>query len=540
MISLPKLKFDLSEKRALFITVNAVTVYHWEKNSITDAFSFDVDDMGIANFARYLEQSRKLPLYILVDIVEEEYRQDTIPHVHGSDRRTVLQRKQSRMFRGTPYCHTLVQGREAEGRRDDKVLLTGIMNPEIVNPWVKQCLQHKIPLAGIYSLPILSRALLSRLNAKATNTLLVTMQSNSGLRQSYFRDGHLKVSRLAIMPRLGAVPFVQFVLDELDRTQRYLKNMRLMGSGPLEIHLLSHGELLDGLSRQCLDSETLLYHLFDVAGVAQAMGIQGALTTPFSDFLFAHLLLETSPQNHYASREDQHYFKLHRLHNTLVTAGLILMLGGSIWSGYNLMKGVSLNEQRVNTELMAKHYEARFQMAKRGLPKTQVEPLDIKTGVELIDALNQHKATPLPMMAVIGHALDRFPNLYLDEIKWTASPDPKAEPGRSRPTGQEGEEIVEPPPGINPRSHYRYYQIAMVTGHISPFDGNYRNALALINRFTGWLKSQSGVHDVQVVTQPLNISSEASLQGSASDDATTPGKASFGVKVILGVGDVAG
>ena len=109
---------------------------------------------------------------MLVDVVEEEYRHETIPHLYGPDRRAVLERKLAWFFRGTPYSHVLPEGRETEGRRDDKVLLSAITNPELVQPWTRLCVQQKVPVAGIYSLAIVSTALLDRINVKSPNVLM--------------------------------------------------------------------------------------------------------------------------------------------------------------------------------------------------------------------------------------------------------------------------------------------------------------------------------------------------------------------------------
>jgi len=314
-----------------------VTVYHWGGGGITDTFVFDADDAGLALFDRYLRESDKGPPYMLVDVVEEEYRHETIPHLYGPDRRAVLERKLAWFFRGTPYTHVLPEGRETEGRRDDKVLLSAITNPELVQPWTRLCVQQKVPVAGIYSLAIVSTALLDRIKVKSPNVLMVSMQTHSGLRQSYFRDRVIQISRLAKMPRLGTVPFAPYILNELDKFERYLKNVQLLAEGPLDIYILAHGELLDPLERQCRNSETVRYHLLDVADVAQRLGIQGVLTTPFNDYIYAHLLLKKRPRNHYGQAEDLKYYRLHQARSGMLLASAAILLlaavGGGLKSG---------------------------------------------------------------------------------------------------------------------------------------------------------------------------------------------------------------
>lgn len=119
---------------------------------------FGTDESGRRNFARYLQQTPDYPIYVLVDIMEEEFRTDTIPHVFGSDRKALIKRRQSRLFKETVYFHTQIQGREEQGRRDSKVLFMALSNQEIIRPWLEILEQHKVPLAGMSSLPLVTES----------------------------------------------------------------------------------------------------------------------------------------------------------------------------------------------------------------------------------------------------------------------------------------------------------------------------------------------------------------------------------------------
>ena len=137
MISSLRSKFNKTPRRAICLASDAITVYHWENGDITDSFQFDADETGRFHFARYLQETPIIPCYMLVDVVEEEFRHDTVPHVTGSDRRNLIERKLSRHYRSTPYVYHQLIGREKEGRRDDKLLLTALTNQDAITPWVK-------------------------------------------------------------------------------------------------------------------------------------------------------------------------------------------------------------------------------------------------------------------------------------------------------------------------------------------------------------------------------------------------------------------
>ncbi len=463
--------------------------------------------------------------------MEEEYRHETIPHLYGPDRRAVLERKLAWFFRGTPYSHVLTQGRETEGRRDDKVLLSAITNPELVQPWTRLCTQQKVPIAGIYSLAIVSTALLERMRVKSPNVLFVTMQTHSGLRQSYFRAGLITISRLAKMPRLGTVPFAPYILGELDKFERYLKNVQLLAEGPLDIYILAHGELLDQIERQCRNSESVRYHLLDVSDVARRLGIQGVLTTPFSDYIYAHVLLKNRPRNHYAVAEEMKYYRLHQARSGMLVASAVMLLAGALGGGLNLIEGLKLRQGGASAEHRADYYQAQFSAAKGRLPETPVEPQDIKIAVDLADTLSKHKATPVGMMNTLSRALQGYPEIQIETLRWLATSDPNAlVPGGSPDAGDTPPPISTPPEG----SEDRYYQIALLEGEITPFDGDFRAALHRIEGFAAALRVRPAVRAVTVVDVPFDVDPAGELHGSA-DEAARPEKAEFTVRVVLGV-----
>ena len=366
MISSLRSKFNRGPKRAVCLAVDAVTVYHWQNGGITDSFQFDADDTGRFHFARYLQETPVYPTYLLVDVVEEEFKQDTIPHVRGADRKNILERKLSRNYRSTPYTHYMLQGREKTGRRDDKTLLTALTNPAAITPWVMLLEQNRIPLAGIYSLPIMSEKLLKPLGATSRNTLLVTLGSSSGLRQTFFRDQKLQISRLAKLPRFGTVPYAPYVLSELDKLNRYLSNLHLLSRDEsLDIYILAHGEMLVDLNKQINKAGLTGYHLIDITTLSREIGVDGVLTTPFSDYLHAHLLLSDPPQNHYGTVDDTHYFSMHKARVGFYAASILMLLGGTTWGGYNFISGVSLKHQSMKAEQEAQYYQARYETAKK-------------------------------------------------------------------------------------------------------------------------------------------------------------------------------
>lgn len=534
MIFSRKSSFDLTNRRALFVAADRATIYQTQGGGIEHAYVFSADEQGRQQFSRYLEETSRSPLYVLVDVVEEEYRQDVIPHVRGSDRRSVLERKHARLFRGTKYCHSIIQGRESEGRKDDKVLLTAITRPELVSPWVEAANLLKVPVAGIYSLPILSQHLLKKIGANGNNVLLISMQSASGLRQTFFRDKQLKISRLAQLPRIGSVPYVSHLMGELEKLRRYLNSLALVSrDGPLEIYILSHGELLTELESHCRDTEEEKFYLVDVAELNKRLGVSPSFDGIYAESVFSQILLDVAPKNHYAVAEETTYFSMHQLRGAFYAASALLLLGGIAWSGFNFLQAVSLKQQALDAAEKANFYQVRYEAEREGLPPTPVEPRDIKTAVEIVEKLQLHKSSPLRMMKVLSASLAGFPQTELDRIKWQTDIDPN---GAQEKTNRHNDRELEK--RIEKAAQYSHYDIAYVDAHLKGFDGDYRQAIELVNEFVEAIRTQPGVHATEVVNYPLDIESGASLAGNATPDGTSA-EARFQLKIVVGIGDVA-
>ena len=532
MISLLRSRFSEVARRAAYLTAERLIVYHWSGGRLAKSFVFATTGNGHAHFERYLQETPKVPTYMLVDIVEEEYRQDTVPHVMGGDRKAALELKRNRLFRGTPYTNALVQGRQSEGRRDDIVLLTGLVNPALIDPWVQLLEKHKAPLAGIYSAPVLGQELLKRLHVKTEHSLLVTLHSSGGIRQSFYTGPHLKLSRLARMPRLGSVPFLGYLLEEVERISRYLASIRVLpGEAPLDVYILAHGRPLEELQRGVKDTELNRFHILDIEAAASQLKMGQDVDTPFSDAVFSHLLLTTKPASHYTVSKQQRYFQLYQARLGIQGVALGTLLAAILFSGMNFLTGVNFRQESELALQKANYYQGRYEAAHAGLPTTPIPLADIKAAIDTVKAINAHRSTPGTMLETVSTALQAYPRLQVKKIDWVASLDANQTVGdAAAATGAAGTAAEEP---INDPA-YPHFQIAVVQGYIDPFDGDFRRALDEVNHFAEALRALPDVKRVKVLKQPLEIDPSASVQG-GSEQTKAEKEAEFEIKIVLGV-----
>lgn len=537
MTSSLKSRFDRLPRRAILLGSEKLAVYHWLKGRITKSYLFDTDETGQEQFERYLREVPGLPVYILADFAEEEFRQESIPHVFGADRKAVIQRKQNRLFRDSSYCYSKVQGRETEGRRDDRVLLSAITNPRLIKPWLALLEKYRVPVASVSSVPIFFEDLLELLPEPGGNMLVVSLQSISGLRQSFFSNRELKISRNIKMPRFGSTSYAPFINQEIEKIRRYLSSLRFISSEePLDIYFLSQGEMLSDLQKELVDSDAQKYHLLDLQELADKANTGLELKTPFTDQLLAHQVLSKKPDNHYAKDRDIRYNSMRKMRYGLYAASVLILISSLIYSGLNLLQAVDYKQQSIAAEKKTDFYTQRYEQARAGLPETPVEPKELQVLAKIADDLKKYKTTPLPMLQLISSGLEDYPVIILDGLQWAQSGDPAFEFGDKKPGTVSNQ--ASPPTMISPGlpapvgQDHLYYHIAKMNARLADFDGNYRRAIATINSFAETLRQKEGVTDVTVTSLPLNISSDSSLQGTTSK---TEKEALFTMKIALGV-----
>jgi len=514
-------------RRVFLLSGSQLTVYHWRAGALGGAQVFAADEDGLTQFSTYLDSMPSEPAWMLVDIVEEEFREDTVPHVYATDRRVLLRTKAHRLFRDARYTHALFQGRETEGRRDDRVLFTALIRPDLLAPWLGQVARHKVPLAGIYSLSILSERLLKHVPGTATRALLVTLSGNGGLRQTFFRDGQIKLSRLAIMPDLGSGQRAALILAEVEKIRRYLNSLRLLSrETPLDVHVLGHGSVIADLARTTSDTVVTRHHFVDTATVARAIGFKGVYDSPDADALFVHLLARQQPRNFYARPEETRYFSLYRARRGIKAASVLIFLASLGWSGYQMVNGAIAEQDARTLAHKVDFYERIYREARGQLPKTKVEPIDLQRTVEAVRTLAARRTTPAAMMEAISEGLGAYPSLKLARLEWRVSDDPDAPIAGTNPIRFETRT-----PAATPDKD-ALYQLALIEGEVQPFDGNYRAAIEAVNGLAVRLAALKDVSAVRVVELPLDLSSRKNLSGGTGGRI---GEARFKLRLALRV-----
>ena len=514
MISLPGSGSEPFNARALLLSADRLRLFHWQRGRLSDSGVLEASAQARADFKAYLAARPAGPLYLLVDVAEEEFRPETIPRARGADRKALIQRKQARLFGPGARVYAERQGREQP--RAERLLFMALSGRSVIEPWVELLLAQKVPLQGILSVPALLQSLLRRLPDIAPHALLLSRQSVSGWRQSFFANGQLKASRLGPPAGPGGPPAAA-LLAEIEQFRRYLASLRLMPEGqPLDVYVLADPTLQRALARAPGRPPDLRLHDLDLGRLERQCALRPQPGPPCCDQLLLQHLFRTRPANRYASAAEQRYARLATARRAIHAGAVFLLLGGLIHSGLNVINGLGYRQAAAEFASQAGRYRAAEEQAQPLLPET-APPGAIRAAVASAARLRQDRATPREALALLGGALARFPDIRPLTIAWAH------DPAMDAPGAADADDASADGP--------RYRQSLTLAARIEPFAGDYRAAILRVREFARALRALAPVRAVEIEALPLDLSPEAVLQGSGGGPA---GAAPFALKALLG------
>lgn len=516
-------------KHLFFLTNNQLTAAIWN-GSLAIGPTFNNDAAGWEAFTSYLAEHRNLVAQILIDLIEEDFQRENIPHVVGKNRTALIQRRLTQLYRDTPFHHASPQGREKEGRKDDRMLFSALINAELPKPWLAAIRKEKIPLAGIYSVPLLSVLLLKKLHLPAGAMLLVSHQS-SGLRQSYFQDGQLRFSRLTQMSAQEPAALADTANAEIAKTRQFLVSTRqLQRDQHMNVVVLIGHDILPNLQELSPDTPTLT-HRFIAPDEAQGMlGLKTVSESPLCDPVFLSLLARSGATSHYNLSEHQRFYMLWQGRTVLYFLSGVTLATGLVWTGINGMEIIDASSQSRRLEQATQASEQRYQVLMKSMPDTVANPHDMKVAVDLAEQIAQNAPSPEAMLVQVSHALDKLPQIKIDQMQWQSSEtEPVAEPAAANQPP--APKLSDTPPaaallGIPAKP----IEILTITGEVTPFKNDYRTALENVKQLATELRKNKQLQ-VEISRPPLDIRPSVNLKGQTGKDNETA-SARFELKLV--------
>lgn len=494
-------------KLLLCVSAEQATIGRWRGRRLSDCRCFPNDQDGRLAFGNYLRAARGLPVHIMVDTVDEDYRFETLPHVRGRDRNEMVSRKLKQAYRGTPYFAASLQDRDAGKRRDDRYLFAAITNPDLLNPWLGAIQGNGLSVAGIHPLPIVTVSLVEKLRLKQANLLIVTKNS-AGFRQTFFRNLKFRISRLTPL-RDSAELADQYYADEVSNTRMYLDALTVTHvDDTLTVIVIDQDDSLAGLPATIARGRpNIQCQRLSRADVISRFGVSAAELDVSADTVHLHLLGEQNPTLNLAPRLVTGGFRQYQARRVVYGASVAIVLGAMMWAGANVYDSMRMESQIPDLQRQTQSFQSRYQQVSAQFPQTPTSAANLRDTVDLAKEIRNGLRTPESMFQVVSQALDASPRVQLRRLDWHY--------------GKSLDEIAPAPSASQikvPTAAAAPVQIGIIQAELRPTTPDYRQQLDLINAFASRIAGNSKVAEIRALQLPIDADSSAGLSGSTAVD----------------------
>lgn len=333
----------------------------------------------------------KLPIYIYVDVIEQNYILHNLPPVSSMEVKKQAEKKLKRDFQPNDLNNYLALGRDKTGRKDWRYLFISLANTEPFSNWVDIVLEQKNKIGGIYLLPTETQELSKAINSKIGTgknhlwELLILHNKISGFRIIAFKEGQIYFTRLT-QHNIGeniAEVVAGNLEQEITNTVEYLKRLGYSDEEDTHLTIICSEDIL-----KKVDVSRMRFGKVDRLTpftAADKLGLHFAVkeNDRYADILCAA---------HFLNAKKRHLAFSTKVIKQIVNLQnfkLMAHLAGALF--FVITLGFTIDLAMQQPEVMKKHEEAEFKLnnAKLNLQK-KVElqnnlPKNIDAMVEIFD-----------------------------------------------------------------------------------------------------------------------------------------------------------
>ena len=529
MISNPK-------KLILCATNTSLTAGFWHGTKLQSYSVFANNSQDHTRFSQYLAQYIDINVYLIADAVEEDYRLESLPHTTGGARREIIERKLTQFNRNNLYRAAHFINRATDKRKDDNFLFVALSQADFLQGWMDAIQANHAPLAGVYLLPMISQVVVRQMKLMAPHILLCERLS-SGLRQTYLHNGRLRMSRLAPMKDVKPNQLAYFYLVEIDKTRMYLMSQRLIANEtPLQMVLPAIDGTHDEIAKSISIEQGLECKAVNILAFAKNVNIAPELIKTNPELLHMQLLANGNVPDNLA---PVNLIKTHSLNNVrrkinITTASIATL--GVILATYYAWQGTQQKQQLQYIAAQTQQQTQQYETVAKNFPTTPIASTELKVAADLAQIIKNNQQTPQPLMQVLSVAFESAPEISLNRMRWVQTSDREIKDDSDNANQQNQPNAnANIAVGASNNDPTKLVQIGFVNAEINGFTGDYRKALNSVNQFISRLRENKLVEQVVVLQEPVNVSSQANLQGSTTDENTSAERppAIFKIKIVL-------
>ena len=504
-------------RRVFLITSNQMKVFEWHDRTLFSSCEFKSNDKGVADLETFLRSSRRMVSQILVELIEEDFQREKIPHVYGNDRQSLIRRQLNRHYANNKYTHARIIGREKTGRKDDEVLLACIANEEPVDFWLDVLNKYRVPIVGIWSLPMLSTVIIKKLKKEHENILLVSRQMRSTLRESFFHDGKFYLARQIKIDKINdqSRNAVNYLTEGAEQIHKFLTNQRIVPFGKkLNVLTLLPTEHIDAAKKMHGDTSVLTHDFIGLETLFKTYGIKSGDQLE-ADVLFS-FVCACAPilSDHYSRKSDKANFVRFIADRSIfymsMLGSLFLVMIGAFYQVYSLETKQEIVADELSLMRATNYYNENY--------ANQIYKVDsafyVQSVVDYYKDLKRHALlSPQNVFSPISsvYSQNQFARISLLRFEWSKLHGSEYDQLQSllkekvatvkHPDDQIYEDFEE----NNGEGAVEQYPVLILHGVVDRNNFTYRETVNLMKIFSEALKMVNNVSSVTILSMPVDV-----------------------------------
>ena len=512
-------------RRIFYLSGNRLKAFEWHNRQLLGAVEFKADTQGLSDFADFLRAAHKMPAQLLVDLVEEDFRRETIPHVNSRDRKALIQRLLDRHYRDEDHHQVRLLQRSNSGRKDDHILMSALSNFEQLRPWLSAIDECRTPLAGIWSVPLIIEDILSQIDSDSLNLLIVSRELAFYQRETFFKDKQLMFSRLEkldhdLVETRDIKLSTQNLTHSTDQIRHFLTNQRIIGfTEPLKVYCLIPDSQLEISQQQQISTDLINYQFVGLNSLFNKLKLQNC-TNQGTDALFAYLCSKKSLfTDHYGRRNQKHAFYRHVIANSIDVASVFGAMLLITVAALLYLDSRELKQLQTAAEQGRRILEHRYQKEFGDITQPLGDAGKLRTIVEHTGKLQlESRQTPqqffTPLSSVLSQA--QFSAINIDEYLWSKYPRKKItgivreSTGRRTDDGEYAEEEDQQYESeLGSEQTTLLQPVLKIIGNLNRDDRNYRDTVSTMRDFFVSLEALPQVSEIHILRTPVDVRPEA-------------------------------
>lgn len=341
----PKAKSGRKQRFVIIIGDDgAILVYMQGSTVVRRLFAPSAQPDHTASIIELMQTHPNVPLYILADVMDQQYVRHTFPPVSSLSVSGLVKRRLDRDFQAEDLKGSLPLGRDKTGRKEWNYLLIALASTPLMQQWLEMLVELPNELKGIYLVPVESQqyigALKKAIGGPALSwQLLVTHNKVSGFRQVVLREGKLVFTRVtqAIDDGVAAV-IAGNIEQEIINTLEYLRRLGFTDNAQIEMFVITAQEVKETLDLNRFKAGGA--HVVTPLDIADALGLQQAALSAdrFGDVVMAAWFgIAKKRVLKFLTVYAQRLSKIYAARRGLLT---VAVLGALALTGMSIMNGI--------------------------------------------------------------------------------------------------------------------------------------------------------------------------------------------------------